>query len=404
MYVLKIIIIIFVYKMQENPDAWTFDDYGLKMTRKEKITAQEVEKYNALAISLFKKYEIYRGNNEKPLKNVILGVAALITNLGLVPIGNDKKKMIDITSKLNTFDRFAITTVICDFKLGQLNKDIKPHVFHARLNQKDEKEYMNIKRNANKWAWLKSDCVIENLLTNSDFENLEKLLMRKNFENMGGKILIKTKSRFIAYWHQPFEIWEYEPDSKKMLDFNGNSIKFMRSEEFRVSLSDYEGGTNTLILKIPYSWEQGSMIIYMPKYNAEREDFIRFMKKLEVDGEFDKFLKSFAKYGIPKNIEMPEFLINCDNVDLNNFLNEAIGKIYYSKIFEQKTSFEGVYHRIESSIGCTPLGIEADDSYLYSSERLGITTELIRVNKPFLFFVLDASNCIFDVGMFVGTE
>ena len=346
------------------------------------ITDQEVEEYNALAVSLFKKYETYRGNNKEPFENVIFGAAALISNLGVIPIGDDKKKMIDITSKLNASNMSAITTVICDFRLGQLNKDIKPHVFHARLN---ENKKGKIIQTANEWAHRKSNGLIHDLLTDSDFENL-------------GKILIKTKSKFKGDWKRPFEIWNNSPDSQKMLEFNGNKIRFMKSSDSDVSLSDFE--VNTLIVKIPYLSKEGSMIIYMPKYNAEREDFIKFLKKLEVTGEFNKFLKSFGQY-IKADVEMPEFSIDCDTVDLTHFLEKAIEKIFYSEIFENKIDFDKVYHRIKSSIRCTPYGTESE-STVWAWYTDGVRrTPLFKINKPFLFFVVDGSNCIVDAGMFV---
>ena len=345
------------------------------------ITDQEVEEYNALGVGLFKKYEIYRSNNKNDFESVNFPILLAISQFCLAPkYDYNKKKMIDIASRLNSSNTFAISTVISDFEFGDLNKDIKPYVYHVRINSKDdENEKENIVRTANEWARLKSDGLIKEILKKSD---IEPFFPNKS-ENI--QLLIKTLSNYNRC--NPF--YKEFDSLEKLLEF----LLSGKDQSHNVSLSDYGKDENIFIANIPYTFKPGSMIICQPQYRiTRRKDFIDFLEKLEVPGEFDKFLKSFDKDNT-LSIDTPTFVMACDCEDLSRFICEEMSfqnfDIFEKDIDLKETSFH------------PPLNCTKKDPNLECLSSLIKIDERIQYDKPFLFFVLDGSNCIIDAGIFV---
>ena len=337
------------------------------------ITDQEVEDYNALAVSLFKKYESYICNNEKRCDDVNFPVLAAISNLGLMVKGKNKRRMIDIASKLNTSNTFAMTTVISDSELGDLNKDIKPYVYHVRINQNDdENEKQKIIRTANEWVRLKSGGLVRELLTNSDIERFGKNCMNNKSENITRLMSIKTLIN--CHWYQPQE------ESTACLSNYGR-------DECILTPCDYRGDGYVFIANIPYTWKPGSMIIYQPHYlHTGRDDFIKILTKLEVPGEFDKFLKSFDKNNT-LSVEMPKFFIHCDSFEFSRFINEERKSYSDCEIFEKDFDIKYLQNYRPKPKDPIILGRGIGRGHLHIRD------------KPFLYFALDGSNCIIDAGI-----
>ena len=237
---------------------------------------------------------------------------------------------------------------------------------------------------------------------------IENAITRDNLK-LPGRVDLLMHTKFTGHWKRPFHYMNTELDGKfKIKDDMTITLPLMCIDDdiLDIPMASIES-MDADVYMLPYK-ENASMLVYLPKSVVEFD--VLWMAILifnSNDTRFEETLLEPLTLQQYSGITMPKYKYSTD-LDISEGLKKLapFNQLNMSDVFEVPRSDESSYtFHIRSHINNDEEGTITESTFeTYEYDSCVPELPHILINKPFAYFIIQDSNDIVDLGIFMGQE
>ena len=169
-----------------------------------------------------------------------------------------------------------------------------------------------------------------------------------------------------------------------------------------ILVSDMENELNVTAIKLPYKDEFGdSYIAIMPNRVATKDELLSLFSSLDLD----KFLSSFVEIrccylGVPKYTTETDVSIDDGSLSSIEALT-AFRKPDLSNMFNGGLQYDYLKYNIKTIVTVNEMGTQVDATFSMFCVDCASLDRKIKLNRPFLYLIVDRKNYISTIGTFM---
>ena len=233
---------------------------------------------------------------------------------------------------------------------------------------------------------------------------IKDAITRESF-NFPDMAVLQTKTKFTGHWKRPLFNLQGEFHIKENMTI---TLPLMRINftDMKIPMA-YIKSMDANVYKLPYK-ENLSMLVYIPQtvvgFNKLWTDISIFNG---YDKHFDETLLGPLTMKRCTGITMPEYEYSTD-LDISKRIKEITpyNRLNMDDVFVNPTSDESSYRfKIHSHIINSEDGTATKSSFTTMQSDRGFSNfPHIHINRPFAYYIIQGSNDIVNLGIFMGRE